>query len=73
VVPRLYLRRFLIPFFNLTFSKRDSLELNVEELNELLLNPKNFEARKRMKEPDQGDDRQLQLLDRDGDDPKEPA
>jgi serine/threonine protein kinase len=51
VVPRLYLRRFLIPFFNLTFSKRDSLELNVEELKELLLDPKQFEARKRLKVP----------------------
>jgi len=52
VVPRLYLRRFLIPFFNLTFSKRDSLELSVAELNELLLNPKQFESRKRLKGSD---------------------
>jgi energy-coupling factor transporter ATP-binding protein EcfA2 len=52
VVPRLYLRRFLIPFFNLTFSKRDSLELNVEELHDLLLHPKQFESRKRLRGPD---------------------
>lgn len=52
VVPRLYLRRFLIPFFNLTFSKRDSLELSVQELNQLLVEPKQFEARKRLKGPD---------------------
>ncbi len=51
VVPRLYLRRFLIPFFNLTFSKRDSLELTVEELSELLLRPRDFESRKRLQAP----------------------
>lgn len=63
VVPRLYLRRFLIPFFNLTFSKRDSLELNVDELHELLLNPKQFENRKRLRDdanPTNGG--QLELL-----------
>jgi hypothetical protein len=49
VVPRLYLRRFLIPVFSLTFSKRDSLELNVDELNALLLKPREFEAKKRLK------------------------
>jgi len=52
VVPRLYLRRFLIPFFNLTFSKRDSLELTVGELEELLLAPKRFETRKRLRGPE---------------------
>jgi serine/threonine protein kinase len=62
VVPRLYLRRFLIPFFNLTFSKRDSLELRVDELNELLLNPKQFESRKRMRGPDSDADPGPQLL-----------
>ena len=32
VVPRLWLRRFLVPHFNLTFSKRDSIELeNLED------------------------------------------
>ncbi|HLE63645.1 MAG TPA: hypothetical protein VI750_10915, partial [Pyrinomonadaceae bacterium] len=56
VVPRLYLRRFLIPFFNLTFSKRDSLELNVEELVELLLRPKDFENKKRLRGPAPDDD-----------------
>ncbi len=49
VVPRLYLRRFLIPFFNLTFSRRDSLELSVEDFRSLLLDPKGFESRKRLK------------------------
>jgi serine/threonine protein kinase len=61
VVPRLYLRRFLIPFFNLTFSKRDSLELSVDELNELLLNPKTFEAKKRLKQADPDPGGQLDL------------
>jgi hypothetical protein len=51
VVPRLYLRRFLIPSFNLTFSKRDSVELSVEEFRELLLSPKTFRDKKRMKGP----------------------
>ncbi|MBU8900952.1 hypothetical protein KRR26_35685 [Corallococcus sp. M34] len=50
VVPRLYLRRFLIPSFGLTFSKRDSLELSVDEFKELLASPKIFEKRKRIRE-----------------------
>ncbi|HUF11359.1 MAG TPA: hypothetical protein VMO47_18705, partial [Rhodothermales bacterium] len=49
-VPRLYLRRFLLPFFNLTFSKRDSIELSVDEFRELLLSPNTFSDRKRLKE-----------------------
>ena len=49
VVPRLYLRRFLIPFFNLTFSRRDSLELSVEDFRSLLLDPKAFESKKRLR------------------------
>ena len=50
VVRRLYLRRFLIPFFRLTFSKRDSLSLSVDDLRELLLDPRRFEVRKRLRE-----------------------
>jgi len=49
-VPRLYLRRFLIPFFGLTFSKRDSLELSIDDFKELLASPKSFENRKRIRE-----------------------
>ena len=45
VVPRLYLRRLLIPHFNLTFSMRDSIELEPEDIQELLLTPKEFEKR----------------------------
>ncbi len=49
VVPRLYLRRYLIPHFNLTFSQRDSLELENTELELLLTDPQNFEDKKRLK------------------------
>ena len=49
VVPRFYLRRYLIPHFNLTFSKRDALELENEEIELLLTNPKTFQERKRLK------------------------
>jgi len=45
VVPRLYLRRLLIPHFNLTFSTRDSIGLEPNEIQELLLAPKEFEKR----------------------------
>lgn len=49
VVPRLYLRRFLIPHFNLTFSTRDSLELEPADFETFLLNPKAFEQKLRLK------------------------
>lgn len=49
VVPRLFLRRFLIPHFNLTFSTRDSVELEPAEFEQLLLNPSVFEERKRLR------------------------
>ncbi|GAJ06747.1 unnamed protein product, partial [marine sediment metagenome] len=49
IVPRLYLRRFLIPHFNLTFSMRDSIGLESKELETLLINPKEFEKRKIIK------------------------
>ncbi len=49
IVPRLYLRRFLIPHFNLTFSRRDSLLLGVDDFRELILNPRAFEERKTLK------------------------
>jgi serine/threonine protein kinase len=49
VVPRLYLRRCLLPHFNLTFSKRDSISLENREIEYLLLNPGEFENRKRIK------------------------
>jgi hypothetical protein len=45
----------LIPIFNLTFSKRDSLELSVDELVDLFLRPKEFETKKRLRGPQKDD------------------
>jgi len=50
VVPRLFLRRFLIPHFNLTFSTRDSIELEPEQFEAFLLHPKIFEHSMRLKD-----------------------
>ena len=44
VVPRFYLRRYLIPHFRLTFSRRDSLRLENDEIETLLCKPQEFEA-----------------------------
>ena len=52
VVPRLYLRRFLIPHFNLTFSMRDPLELEPTDVEQLLLEPAKFEDRVRRRSPE---------------------
>ena len=52
VVPRLYLRRFLIPHFNLTFSTRDSIELEPVDFEAFLIAPKDFENKFRLKSPD---------------------
>lgn len=49
VVPRLYLRRFLIPHFKLTFSSRDSIELEPEDFEKFLTHPKAFEREMRLK------------------------
>jgi hypothetical protein len=49
VVPRLFLRRFLIPHFNLTFSTRDSIEIEPHQFEAFLLNPKLFEQTLRLK------------------------
>lgn len=48
-VPRLYLRRFLIPHFNLTFNMRDSLLFEAEDFIQLLLDPVSYENRSRLK------------------------
>jgi hypothetical protein len=53
VVPRLYLRRSLIPFFNLTFSTRDSLRLDNKYLELLFLDPARFEKIKTIKNENQ--------------------
>lgn len=42
IVPRLYLRSRLIPYFRLTYSKRDSVTMSWEEFIEFLLTPKEF-------------------------------
>ena len=52
LVPRFYLRRYLIPHFNLTFSRRDSIELENHEIEYLLTNPKAFQEHKRIKSSD---------------------
>ena len=49
VVPRLVLRRFLIPHFNLTFSLRDSVELEPSNMEMLLTQPERFEKEYRLK------------------------
>ena len=49
VVPRYYLRRYLIPHFWLTFSRRDSIQLNPDEIRMLLLSPRKFESVKRLR------------------------
>ena len=51
-VPRFYLRRYLIPRFRLTFSRRDSLEQEGSEIELLLLRPLEFEKRMRKSGPD---------------------
>ena len=48
-VPRYYLRRYLIPHFWLTFSRRDSLELSLEAIGKLLSQPQDFEKVMRLK------------------------
>ena len=50
IVPRFYLRRYLIPHFRLTFSRRDSLELENNELEALLCRPGEFEDEKRLRQ-----------------------
>ena len=49
VVPRLYLRRYLIPHFGLTFSRRDSIQLEGQGMKLLLTEPKAFERAFRMR------------------------
>ena len=49
VVPRLFLRRSLIPHFGLTFSQRDSVELENADIELLLTDPDAFEAKRRIK------------------------
>lgn len=54
VVPRLFLRRALLPHFNLVFSKRDSIRLSNEDIELLLLEPKKFEDKHQLRKPETG-------------------
>lgn len=49
IVPRFYLRRYLIPHVQLTFSRRDSLPVSNLDLELLLRRPDAFEERRRIK------------------------
>lgn len=61
IVPRYYLRRYLIPHFLLTFSRRDSMQLENEELELLLQKPIEFERAMRLRSPMKGSRRRLDL------------
>jgi len=54
VIPRLYLRRLLIPYFTLTFSKIDNVALKAADFNRLLLKPEEFARAWKRKRPDVG-------------------
>lgn len=60
LVPRFYLRRYLIPHFDLTFSRRDSLQLENDDLNRFLLDPRKFEDRMRLKSKEDAERRREQ-------------
>jgi hypothetical protein len=51
VVPRLYLRRLLVPLFTITPNQRDSISLEVEEFITLLYKPARFQLIARKKTP----------------------
>ncbi len=53
VVPRFYLRRYLIPHFRLTFSRRDSLQLENNQIETLLRDPQKFETTMSRGDPNQ--------------------
>lgn len=60
LVPRFYLRRYLIPHFSLTFSRRDSLQLENDDLNHFLLDPRKFENMMRLKSKEDAERRREQ-------------
>ncbi|MFC1806595.1 hypothetical protein ACFL09_06420 [Planctomycetota bacterium] len=45
IIPRLYLRRLLIPFCTLTFSKADNIAMNASDFRTFLLHPQDFADR----------------------------
>jgi hypothetical protein len=42
IIPRLYLRRLLIPYCTLTFSKIDNVAMKAADFKRLLLHPRDF-------------------------------
>jgi len=62
IIPRLYLRRLLIPFCTLTFSKIDSIAMKTADFGDLLLHPTDF-AQKWKKKRSQFDTGQMRLFD----------
>jgi hypothetical protein len=64
MVPRLYLRRFLLPYCTLALSKRDSVPLDCESFTKLLLEPDTFreEPTGRAKPPSTGTANQLEMF-----------
>lgn len=63
-VPRFYLRRYLIPHFGLTFSRRDSLQLENEEMDCLLRSPRKFEDKMRLKSSEDAQLRRQRRMER---------
>ena len=61
VVPHYYLRRYLIPHFLLTFSRRDSIQLRGDQIEDLLLYPARFEKSMRIKSREEIDEDQKEL------------
>ena len=61
-VPRLYLRRLLLPYCSLALSKRDSVSLSCQTFETLLLRPDRFREQWGDRRPPTGStSRQLQL------------
>jgi hypothetical protein len=60
-VPRLYLRRLLLPYSALALSKRDSVPLTCEEFISLLLKPDAFKAKFSSRSMDDSKSTQLDL------------
>ena len=61
IVPRYYLRRYLIPHFQLTFSRRDSIELENNQIDLLLRQPMEFERSMRLRSSSEGRRRQADV------------
>lgn len=62
IIPRLYLRRLLIPFCTLTFSKIDNIAMKAADFKRLLLRPQNF-SQKWKKNREKFDTNQMRLFD----------